>query len=131
MTARVVNNLQQFIDSVERKTARAMTAAIVRGASELPVLTPVDTSNLLNSQYRNVSKKPSGGVVGTVGFTAEYAAAVHAASGKLKGLPRPKRDGKPQGVYWGPHDGRPKFLEVAFARAQPDINAILTGALKV
>lgn len=131
MTARIVNNLQQFIDSVERKTARAMTAAIVRGASELPALTPVDTSTLLNSQYRNVSKRPAGGVVGTVGFTAEYAAAVHAASGKLKGLPRPKRDGKTQGVYWGPHDGRPKFLALSFERAQPDINAILTGALRV
>lgn len=131
MTARIVNNLQQFIDGVERKTARAMTAAIVRGASELPALTPVDTSNLLNSQYRNVSKRPAGGVVGTVGFTAEYAAAVHAASGKLKGLPRPKRDGKAQGVFWGPNDGRPKFLALAFERAQPDINAILGGALRV
>lgn len=131
MTARVVNHLSQFIDGVERKTARALTAAIVRGASELPALTPVDTSNLLNSQYRNVSKKPGGGVVGTVGFTAEYAAAVHAASGKLKGLPRPKRDGKPQGVYWGPHDGRPQFLSLSFERAAPDINRILTGALRV
>lgn len=131
MTARVVSNLSQFIDGVERKTARAMTAAIVRGASELPALTPVDTSNLLNSQYRTVSKRPNGGVVGAVGFTAEYAAAVHAASGKLKGLPRPKRDGKPQGVYWGPHDGRPQFLALSFERAQPDIKRILSGALRV
>ena len=128
--ARIVNRMPQFVAEVEQRAARGITAALVRGGSELPALVPVDTSTLLNSQYRDVSKEGTR-IVGRVGFTAEYALAVHEAEGKLKGQPRPMRDGNGRGNYWGPHDGQPRFLALAFERAAADIKAILKGALKV
>jgi len=128
--ARIVNRMPQFAAAVEQKAARAITAALVRGGSELPALVPVDTSTLINSAYRDVSKQGSR-IVGRAGFTAEYALAVHEAEGKLKGQPRPPRDGVARGNYWGPHDGQPRFLALAFERAQADINSIISGALKV
>lgn len=128
--ARIVNRMPQFVTAVEQRAARGITAALVRGGSELPALVPVDTSTLLNSHYRDVSKEGSR-IVGRVGFTAEYALAVHEAEGKLKGQPRPPRDGVPRGNYWGPHDGQPRYLALAFERASADIKAILKGVLKV
>ena len=128
-TSRIVNRLPQFIADRERIAASVMTYAMVRGGSEAAVLVPQDTSNLLNSMYREVGKSGTK-IFGRIGFTAEYALAVHEATGKLKGQPRPKRDGKGRGVYWGPHDGQPKFLNVAFARAKSDIDAHLKKKLK-
>lgn len=126
---RVTNNLPQFVGTVQQRGARTMTQVLIRGASELPPLVPVDTSVLLNSQYKDVQVEGDK-VKGRVGFTAEYAAFVHAASGKLKGLPRPKRDGRERGTFWGPHDGQPGFLRIAFERAKPDIDNITAKGLK-
>ena len=49
---RMTNRLPQFIGQAEQKAARAMTQALILGASEASVMTPIDTSTLLNSQYR-------------------------------------------------------------------------------
>lgn len=128
--ARVVNRYPQFADDVQRRAAGVMTLVLNRGGTELGTLVPVDLGNLLNSQYKDVQVE-RGAVHGRIGFTAEYAAAVHAAEGKLKGQPRPKRDGKDRGRYWGPHEGQPRFLALAFERAASDIKSILRGALRV
>ncbi len=125
--ARIVNRLPQFTADVQRKLARAMTQALVLGTSESAAVTPRHTGNLLNSMYRNVSGDGSK-VVGSAGYTAEYAMYVHEASGKLKGLPRPKEGGRDQGVFWGP-SGQPEFLRIGFERAEPNIRAVVTGAI--
>lgn len=126
---KVVNHLPQFINERQRRAVTALTRAVVRIGSELPAVVPVDTSTLLNSQYREVNQDGDK-LRGRIGFTAEYAAAVHAAEGKLKGQMRPKRDGKGRGKFWGPHDGQPKFLEVAAERAGPDVDSIIKKAIK-
>lgn len=130
MARRFVKRSPKFVNDVERAAARAVLSALVRGTSELPAITPVDSSTLLNSLFRVVDKK-RGKIVGTAGFTADYALAVHEAEGKLKGQPRPKRDGKDRGVYWGPHDGQPRFLAVAFEEARDEIDAIVREGLKL
>lgn len=76
MAARITDRLPQFTSDVQRRGARGMTQALVLGASEASVLTPIDTSNLLNSQYKDVRREGSR-VVGTVGYTADYALPVH------------------------------------------------------
>lgn len=126
---KVINKLPQFIEEREHLAARAITQALVIGSSEAATLTPVKSSNLLNSQYRQVEKDGTK-IVGTVGYTAAYAKAVHEASGKLKGLPRPLEDGKPQGVFWGP-GGEPHFLTKGFDTAKPRIDAVIAKTLKV
>lgn len=61
----------------ERKAQRAVTVALIIGAGYAANLTPIDTSFLINGQYRKVDKAPMGGYTGLIGYTASYAAAVH------------------------------------------------------
>lgn len=112
--ARVTNNMPRFVDGVQQKLARGMVQGLVLGASEASVLTPIDTSTLLNSQYRDV--RPDGlRVVGTVGYTAEYAAAVHDPDRKQ---------------VFRRASAEKEFLRKGFERAEPNIRAVISGAIK-
>jgi hypothetical protein len=111
---RITNRLPQFIAEAERKAARGMTQALILGASEASVLTPIDTSTLLNSQYRKVEKNGEA-IVGTVGYTAEYALPVHDPA-------------NPQNFRRA--SARKEFLKEGFERAEPNIRAVLTGSIK-
>jgi phosphatidylethanolamine-binding protein (PEBP) family uncharacterized protein len=114
MTARIVNKLPAFIEGVERKAARGMTQALILGASEASILTPIDTSTLLNSQFRRV-EKDGAKVVGSVGYTASYALAVHDPD-------------NPQNFKRA--TAEKEFLKHGFERAEPNIRAVITGAIK-
>lgn len=74
--ARITNKLPVFGLEVERKATRAVTKMVITGAAHAAVMTPIDTSNLLNSQYRRVGKIGTK-VRGAVGYSADYAAPVH------------------------------------------------------
>lgn len=111
---RMTNRLPQFIGQVEQKAARAMTQALVLGASEASVMTPVDTSTLLNGQYRKVDKDGTK-LVGTVGYTAEYAAYVHDPNVKQR---------------FRRSTAQKEFLKKGFEEAEPNIRAVITGAIK-
>jgi len=126
--AKIVNRLPEFVTRVEQRAAKGITAAIVLGASEAAAITPRDTSTLINSQFKMV-RKVGTRIVGTVGYLAEYALRVHEAKGTLAGQPRPKRDGKAHGNYWGP-SGEPEFLRKGFERAAPEILAAIKRALR-
>lgn len=90
-----------------RKAVRAVQSALFIIGSEAAPMVPRDTSTLLNSQYREINFIGTK-ISGRVGFSANYAASVHDASGKLKGQPRDNG----RGNYWDP-SGEPKFLEKA------------------
>lgn len=126
------------IDQVKRKydamigkitgqlSERTVTQVLIIGQGHAHTMTPVDTSNLVNSQYRRVTPTDSG-VIGMVGYTANYASAVHWAAGTLKGKPRP--DGK--GVYWGP-DGEPQFLRKGFEEnGKAEIQQAIKRGMKI
>lgn len=102
-------------------TERVLTEVLIIGSGYASTMTPVDTSTLINSQYRRL-EPTSGGKRGVVGYTAGYAAFVHGASGKLKGLARPGGRGK----YWDPK-GEPEFLKKGFER---DGLAAIKAAIK-
>lgn len=127
--AKVVNRLPQFVATQELKGQQAITAVLLIGGSHAATYTPQNTSNLVNSQIHSVRKLP-GRVVGTLAYTAEYALAVHEAEGKLKGQPRPKVNGRSQGVFWGP-GGEPQFLKRGFEESAPLIQDYLYKAMKV
>lgn len=112
--ARITNRLPQFLSAVEQKAARGVTQALILGASEASVMTPVDTSTLLNSQYRNVTKDGSK-IVGTVGYTAEYAKYVH--------------DPNVRQVFRR-STAEKEFLRKGFEEAEPNIRAVIAGAIK-
>lgn len=113
-TRRTSNRLPQFLAAVEQKAARGVTQALIIGASEASVMTPIDTSTLLNSQFRNVTKEGSK-IVGTVGYTAEYARYVHDPNVKQK---------------FRRSTARKEFLKKGFEEAEPNIRAVITGAIK-
>lgn len=121
---RVINMADRFVSDVEQKAARAMTQVLILGASEAASMTPIETSTLINSQFQDVDNQ-AGKIVGTVGYTAEYALNVHEAKGTWKG--RPRESGR--GNYWDP-SGEPRFLEKGFEDAEPNIEAVLIGAIK-
>jgi hypothetical protein len=107
-------------------TEQTVTEICIIGAGYASVLTPVDTSVLINSQYREV-KGGFTGFTGRVGYTAAYAAAVAKATGKLKGLPRPGN----RGNYWDP-GGEPDFLVKGFERdGKADIAAAVKRGMRV
>lgn len=86
--AEAKRGLEAIINDVKgRKIVRGIRASLMLVGTEAAVMTPIDTSNLINSQYQDVNLLGTK-VVGTIGYSAEYAAYVHDASGKLKGKPR-------------------------------------------
>lgn len=111
---RVTNRLPQFLSRVQEKGARGMTQALSLGASEASVMTPIDSSTLINSQYRRVETVDSK-VVGTVGYTAPYAIPVHDPEVKQK-FRRPSAE--------------KSFLSKGFEAAEPKIRAVIMGEIK-
>lgn len=110
----MTNRLPQFLSAVEQKAARGVTQALILGASEASVMTPVDTSTLLNSQFRNVAKDGSK-IVGTVGYTAEYAADVHDPNVKQR---------------FRRSTAEKEFLKKGFEESELNIRAVIAGAIK-
>ena len=59
-----------------RKVVRAMQSALIIGGTQAALYTPIDTSTLINSQFREITVNGSR-VTGRVGYTANYAVYVH------------------------------------------------------
>lgn len=74
---KVIRNLNKEIAAVKHRGPDVMrrAALVVRRAAQL--LTPVDTGNLKNSAYTEVTVSLRRGVGAIIGFTAAYAIWVH------------------------------------------------------
>lgn len=122
----VRRNMARIVERIAGPISeRTMLEILIIGAGKAATLTPIDTSNLINSQYRRVGRGPLG-VWGRVGYTANYAAAVHAASGKLDGQPRAAN----RGNYWDPN-AEPRFLTKGFEQSLDQIRAAIKRGYKV
>ncbi|HCW18464.1 hypothetical protein [Achromobacter sp.] len=118
----------------EGKTERAVYETLSQGAAMAAQMVPRDTSNLVDSQYAPQIDVKEGKVSGSIGYTASYAAAVHEASGKLKGKPRADfgktragvgfGGGTGNGNYWDPN-AEPEFLTKGFDQIKGAVPAIL------
>jgi hypothetical protein len=131
----------------EDKAPKAITAALIVGGGHASVMTPQDQGTLVNSQFRAVDKSINGWH-GRMGYTANYAAAVHSMTGKLKGQPRanfgktgnqsaagpqmPKAfgGGTGQGNYWDPQ-GEPQFLKKGFEENRNEIDAVVRKVMSL
>ncbi|WP_318357685.1 HK97 gp10 family phage protein [Enterobacter sp.] len=70
-------NLDKLINDVQgRKVVRAIQSALIIGSSQAALYTPIDTSTLLNSQFRELDVNGTK-VTGRVGYSANYAVYVH------------------------------------------------------
>lgn len=137
MPIRGINEVRDKLRNLEKgvihpKAVKAVTEVMIVAAGYAASLTPIDTSNLINSQYREI-KLSGRKIIGTIGYTASYAAAVHEMSGKLKGKPRAMfgnagfGGGTGVGNYWDP-DAEPGFLRKAFENA--DARAAIDDVIK-
>lgn len=70
-------NLDRLIGDIQgRKMVRALQSALIIGSSQASLYTPIDTSTLINSQYREIEVSGTR-LTGRVGYTANYAVFVH------------------------------------------------------
>ncbi|MFW5401491.1 HK97 gp10 family phage protein [Yersinia sp. 1252 StPb PI] len=70
-------NLDRLIGDIQgRKAVRALTKALIIGASQAALYTPIDTSTLINSQFRDINVNGTR-LTGRVGYSANYAMYVH------------------------------------------------------
>ncbi|MBK0162138.1 HK97 gp10 family phage protein [Klebsiella sp. S69] len=141
-------NLDRIIKGVQgRKVVRALQSAMMLIGTRAAYYTPIDTSTLINSQFREID---AGGVLitGRIVYSANYAAYVHEASGKLKGQPRahfgvtsnrsefdpqkPKEfgGGTGKGNYWDPH-GEPQFLTKGANDERDNVDAVMRKELSL
>ncbi|WP_411194755.1 HK97 gp10 family phage protein [Raoultella planticola] len=71
------SNLDRIIKDVRgRKVVRALQSAMLIGSAQAALYTPIDTSTLINSQFREITANGVR-VTGRVGYTANYAVFVH------------------------------------------------------
>mgnify|MGYP001264867349 FL=1 len=70
-------NLDRLIGDIQgRKVVRALQSALIIGSSQAALYTPIDTSTLINSQYRELEVSGTR-LTGRVGYSANYAVFVH------------------------------------------------------
>lgn len=72
-----VRNMNLILNDIQgRKVIRALQSAMLIGGARAALYTPIDTSALLNSQFREIIT--NGAVVtGRVGYSTNYAVFVH------------------------------------------------------
>lgn len=70
-------NLNAFIDDATKvKSVRAITSALFIASAQAASYTPVDTSYLINSQFREIMVNGML-ITGRIGYSASYAIQVH------------------------------------------------------
>jgi hypothetical protein len=95
-------------DIAGKVTKKSMLEGLILGANYATLLTPVDTANLINSQFIDGPVKTANGWKGSVKYTANYAAYVH--------------DGGPKD--WQKIGAEDLFLEKGF---EDNLNEIMTA----
>ncbi|MDN2486429.1 HK97 gp10 family phage protein [Kosakonia sacchari] len=132
--------LNDIINDVQgRKAIRALQSALILIGTRAAYYTPIDTSTLINSQFREIDANGVR-ITGRIGYSANYAAYVHEMSGKLKGQPRAHfgttRSGEQfgggtgTGNYWDPH-GEPQFLSKGANEERDAVAAVIRKELSL
>ncbi|EKS7425831.1 HK97 gp10 family phage protein [Enterobacter cancerogenus] len=109
-------NLNALVGDIQgRKVVRAMQSALIIGGSQAALYTPIDTSTLINSQFREMTVNGNR-VTGRVGYSANYAAYVHDPS-----VPQNFRRAT----------ARKEFLTKGFEDTQRQIDAVIAKEMSL
>ena len=106
----------------EQITEAVMTEILSVIDSHTTQYVPIDTAALINSRFRQV-EKVAGGFIGRIGFTENYAAALHERTDWRPKLPN--TDGKKGGGY-NP-DATHHFLARGVDESRADIKKLLVA----
>lgn len=125
----VSRNINRAIDNIQdRKIVRAIQTALLIIGAESASMVPIDSSTLLNSQFREIVARGVR-ITGRIGYSANYAVFVHEAAGIHLGKRtlRPVEKGQPKGSrgYIWDKTGEPKYLEKASDRTRTQVNAAI------
>lgn len=112
---RARRNTRSFVNVTTRKAERAIQKALLVGAELSAVYTPIDTSTLINSQFRE-TKINGTRITGRVGYSASYAVYVHD--------PKVKQNFKRSSA-------KKEFLKSAFEESEERIHDVITQELRV
>nr|WP_309148473.1 HK97 gp10 family phage protein [Providencia stuartii] len=112
---RARRNTRSFINATTKKAEAAIHKAILVGAELSAVYTPIDTSTLVNSQFRE-TKVNGTRITGRVGYSASYAVYVHD--------PKVKQNFKRSSA-------KKEFLKSAFEESEARIHEVITRELRV
>lgn len=123
---------QQINRNVRKLTEREIPLNIERALTVVAIIvgnkaleyTPIEFSMLVNGQYRTIDAYANG-YTARVGYTANYAAALHE---RTDWSPRPVEDKK--GPAWNPN-AKPKFLTDAAKETKIEYTRVLLGDLKL
>ena len=109
-------NLNALVGDIQgRKVVRAMQSALIIGGSQAALYTPIDTSTLINSQFREITVNGNR-VTGRVGYSANYAAYAHDPS-----VPQNFRRAT----------ARKEFLTKGFEDTQRQIDAVIAKEMSL
>ncbi len=109
-------NLNALVGDIQgRKVVMAMQSALIIGGSQAALYTPIDTSTLINSQFREITVNGNR-VTGRVGYSANYAAYVHDPS-----VPQNFRRAT----------ARKEFLTKGFEDTQRQIDAVIAKEMSL
>ncbi|WP_395303248.1 HK97 gp10 family phage protein [Pectobacterium polonicum] len=98
-----------------RKVVRALQSAMIIGGTQSALYTPIDTSTLINSQFREIVISGMR-VTGRVGYTANYAMYVHDPEVKQT---------------FRRSTAKKEFLKLGFEEAKDQIDAVVKREMKL
>lgn len=111
---KVLSRLNTKLGQIKGGSRRGFMKAGLKVQRRSQQYVPVEYNNLRPSAYA----KPAGRMSVVVGYESPYAVFVHEnMEQKLEGEPRPSG----LGVYWGPPQAGPKFLERAVEELEDEI----------
>lgn len=108
---RIKSTLENIDSVVSRKV---ITEVLMTGQNHGIMLTPVDTSNLINSRFLQI-KNAGYGFIGQAGYTANYAKYVHDGGQK----------------NWQKLGAEDRFLEKGFEENFPELRQIIIDGYKI
>ncbi|WP_284282186.1 HK97 gp10 family phage protein [Proteus mirabilis] len=109
-------NLRALVGDIQgKRVMRAIQSALLIGSAQAAIYTPIDTSTLINSQFREV--KVNGTLVtGRVGYSANYAVYVHDPRVKQK---------------FRRSTAKKEFLKLSFEEARAEIDIAVRRELQI
>ncbi|SPX92946.1 Uncharacterised protein [Morganella morganii] len=114
--AEVSANINALVGNITgRKVTRAIQAAMLIGGAQATLFTPIDTSTLINSQFREITVNGTR-VTGRVGYSANYAVFVHDPKVKQK---------------FRRATARKEFLTLGFEESRDEIEAAMHQEMRI
>ncbi|MBT0350250.1 HK97 gp10 family phage protein [Morganella morganii subsp. morganii] len=114
--AEVSANINALVGNITgRKVTRAIQAAMLIGGAQATLFTPIDTSTLINSQFREITVNGTR-VTGRVGYSANYAVFVHDPKVKQKFVRA---------------TARKEFLRLGFEDSRKEIEAAMHQEMRI